>query len=145
MSTPDLDRLRAFAAAHSRDPHAQYAAACAHDAAGLERDAVPYYLAAIEAGLAGDDLRGAYLGLGSTYRALGEYAAARATFEAGLARFPDAAELRAFLAMTLYNLGEARAAVALLLAVLADTSADPHVHRYARALRFYAGDLDATW
>ena len=145
MPTPDLDQLRAQATARPDDPGAQYAAACAHDAAGLEREAVPYYRSAIAAGLAGDELRGAYLGLGSTYRALGEYAAARATFEAGLARFPGAAELRAFLAMTLYNLGDARAAVALLLTVLADTSADPHVQRYARALRFYASDLDATW
>ena len=145
MATADLDGLRAFAAAHAHDPHAHYAAACACDAAGLERAAVPYYLAAIELGLAGEELRGAYLGLGSTYRALGEYAAARAAFEAGLARFPEAAELRAFLAMTLYNLGEAREAVALLLTVLADASADPHVQRYARAIRYYAGDLDARW
>jgi RimJ/RimL family protein N-acetyltransferase len=127
------------------DAAAHYEAACVHDFLGREREAVPLYVAAIRLGLAGDDLRGAYLGLGSTYRALGHYAEARATFLEGLGRFPGAADLQAFLAMTRYNLGEHHEAVAALLRVLADTTSDPAARSYARAMRFYAEDLDRIW
>lgn len=139
------DALAALAAARPDDPLAQYEAACVHDFLGQESAAVPYYERAIDAGLAGDALRGAYLGLGSTLRALGRYREAAETLERGLGAFPGAAELRAFLAMARYNLGQHHAAMALLLTALADTSADPHIQGYQRAIRFYAEDLDRTW
>ena len=137
--------LLALIEQHPDDPILQYETACVHDFLGLEREAVPFYQAAIRLGLAGDDLRGAYLGLGSTFRALGEYAASATTFEEALRRFPDAAEIQVFLAMTRYNLGAHHAAVAALLRVIADTSADEATRGYARAIRFYAEDLDRTW
>jgi tetratricopeptide (TPR) repeat protein len=137
--------LLALAAEFPDDGPIQYAAACVHDSLGLEEEAVPFYLAALRAGLPDDDRRGAYLGLGSTYRALGRYTESRDTFEEGLTHFPGAAELRAFLAMTRYNLGMYHAAVAGLLEVLADTSADPAVRSYERAIRFYAENLDQMW
>ncbi len=137
--------LLLLASAHPTDPAVQYATACVHDFLGYERAAVPFYRAAIEHGLSGADLRGAYLGLGSTYRALGEYAAAQSTLLAGLALFPDAPELRVFLALTSYNLGAHAAAVAALLHLLADTSADPDIQSYARAIHFYAEHLDERW
>ena len=65
--------------------------------------------------------------------------------QAGLAHFPDAAELKTFLAMTLHNLGQSRQAVELLLTVVADTSADAHVGAYREAIRFYARDVERTW
>lgn len=139
------ERLVALAAQRPDDPDVNYLAACTHDFLGLEREAVPFYLAAIRGGLAGADLRGAYLGLGSTYRALGMYEESRRTLGEGLERFPAAPELRVFLAMAQYNLGEHHQAVAALLGVLADTSADPEVRGYERAIRFYAQDLDRRW
>jgi tetratricopeptide (TPR) repeat protein len=95
--------------------------------------------------LAPEQLRSAYLGLGSTYRALGQYQAAERTLREGLARFPDARELKTFLAMALHNLGESKRAVELLLSVLAETSADEHVRSYREAILFYAQDIDRSW
>lgn len=119
-----------------------YETACAHDRLGLEAEAIPYYVAAIEAGLDGRELRGAYLGLGSSYRALGHYEESLTTFADGLRRFPDAQELRVFRAMTLYNVGHFHDSVASLLDVIAGTSNDSEIRSYERAIRFYAKNLD---
>jgi len=113
-----------------------------HDRAGREREAVPKYLEAIGAGLDDPELAGALHGLGSTYRALGRYDEAEATLREGMARFPDDATFAPFLAMTLYNLGRAREAVVLLLTTLVDTTGDPRINAYERAIRLYAADLD---
>lgn len=139
------DLLVALAEAHPQSGSVQYATACIHDFLGLEGQAMPYYLAAIAAGLDQQELRGAYLGLGSTYRTLGRYAESQQIFLAGLEQFPNAAELRVFLAMTCYNLEYYHTAMQTLLHVIAETSADPDVQGYARAIRFYADDLDRTW
>jgi tetratricopeptide (TPR) repeat protein len=130
---------------HPLDAELQYQAACVHDQLGREAEAVPFYEAALALGLPDEPLRGAYLGLGSTFRTLGQYRQAESTLRAGLARFPDAAELKTFLAMTLHNLGQSRQAVELLLTVVADTSADAHVAAYREAIRFYARDIERTW
>src|SRR5262245_30073499 len=98
-----------------RDAALHYEAACVHDFLGFEREAVPLYLTAIQNGLAGSSLRRAYLGLGSTYRSLGQYAESKQTFLEGLEHFPEAVEMRVFLAMTLYNLAEYHEAVTSLL------------------------------
>lgn len=127
------------------DAELQYEAACVHDQLGREAEAVPFYEAALVLGLPEESLRGAYLGLGSTLRTLGQYRQAEATLRAGLARFPDAAELKTFLAMTLHNLGQSRQAVELLLTVVADTSSDAHVAAYREAIRFYARDIERAW
>lgn len=137
--------LLRLARAHPEDAEIQYAAACVHDYLGHEADAVPFYIAAIAGGLLGDDLRGAYLGLGSTYRTLGRYADAEAALREGLRRFPDANELKVFLAMVEYNLGRARSAVEALLRLVAETSADENIRAYREAIAFYAGDIDRVW
>lgn len=138
-------QLVQLAAQFPTDAAVQYEAACVHDFLGLESDAVPFYIAAIRHGLSGDDLLSAYLGLGSTYRALGRYAESQQTLREGLAHFPDAAELKVFLAMTLYNLGDYHEAVGSLLRVLADTTAADGIKQYERAIRFYAEDLNQRW
>ena len=86
--------------------------------------------------------REAWLGLGSTYRALGKYPASLRAFDDGLAEFPQANELRLFRAMTLYNLDEGKRAMADLLLLLAETSSDPDIRGYQRAIRHYAADLN---
>jgi tetratricopeptide (TPR) repeat protein len=132
----------------SRHPHLAivlYEAACVHDALGFEAQAVPYYLSALALGLPDRQERSAWLGLGSTYRTLGRYDESERTLREGLARFAGAAEMRTFLAMTLYNLGRHHEAMQLLLGVIADTSADRDLRAYERAIRFYAEDLDRRW
>jgi tetratricopeptide (TPR) repeat protein len=127
------------------DPMVNYQCAWAHDKLGLEHEAAPFYEKAIANGLQGEDLRGALLGLGSTYRAMGEYARALATLDRGIATFPDAGEFPVFRAMTLYNLGESREAVAALLRAMVESCGGEDVSRYRRAIEFYADHLDETW
>ena len=134
-----------LAAQYPADAELQYQAACVHDFLGCEAQAVPFYLAAISGGLSAEHLRSAYLGLGSTYRALGQYSAAERTLREGLTRFPDAAELKAFLAMALHNLGQSKQAVELLLTVLAQSSSDAQVQSYREAILFYAQDIERSW
>jgi len=127
------------------DCELQYEAACVHDYLGREAEAIPFYLAAISGRLSSEQLRSAYLGLGSTYRILGQYQSAEHTLREGLARFPDAAELKTFLAMALHNLGRSKQAVELLLTVLADTSADEDVRSFREAILLYAQDIERSW
>lgn len=127
------------------DAELQYQAACAHDFLGREAQAVPFYLAALSGSLSTEHLRSAYLGLGSTYRALGQYSEAERTLREGLARFPEAAELKVFFAMTLHNLGQSKQAVELLLTVLADSSGDAQIQSYRDAILFYAQDIERSW
>lgn len=137
--------LLQLAAEVPEDAQVYYQCAWAHDALGMEREAVPYYERALALGLRGDAGHGAFLGLGSTYRALGEYERSLATLQRGLATYPGDRALATFLAMTLYNVGQSRDAVAILLQHLAETSADEGIRRYQRAMLFYAARLDETW
>jgi tetratricopeptide (TPR) repeat protein len=128
------------------DPKAHYQCAWCHDSAGLEKEAVPYYEKAIELGLTPeDDLSGALLGLGSTYRTLGQYEQAAETFVKGMQRFPEGRSFPVFLSMAYYNLGRHHEAMTLLLQSLAETTSDPTISAYQRAILFYASDLDKTW
>jgi tetratricopeptide (TPR) repeat protein len=120
-----------------------YAWTC--DALGRESEAVPFYKRAIEHGLTGDDLKGALLGLGSTYRCLGQYEESAQTLRQGVQQFPESRQFEAFLALTLYNLGDYALAMELLIRNLAETSEDESIRRYRRALLFYADKLDETW
>jgi len=135
----------ALVAQSPEDTELQYQAACVHDFLGREASAVPFYLAAISGGLSAEHLRSAYLGLGSTYRALGQYAQAEHTLREGLVQFPDAAELKAFLAMALHNLGKSKQAIELLLTVLAQSSNEVHIQGLREAILFYAQDIERSW
>jgi tetratricopeptide (TPR) repeat protein len=122
-----------------------YHLAWLHDQRGEERDAIPYYESAIELGLSDEDLRGALLGLGSTYRCVGAYEQAAAVLQRGVEQFPEAQEYLVFLAMTLYNLDQHDEAIRLLLKSLAATSRDAGIERYQKAILFYADRLDEVW
>ncbi len=121
---------------------AHYQMAWLLDAQGQESDAVPYYERALELGLDGDDKRGAMLGLGSTYRVLGRYTESERLLKRGADAFPGDTSFSVFRAMALYNLARHEEAMQVLLHVVAATSTDPQVLRYARAIRQYAGELD---
>ena len=127
------------------DPQVNYQCAWIHDLLGLEREAITFYESAIQAGLSGDDLQSALLGMGSTYRCIGEYQKAKETFLRALELFPEKYEFKVFLAMTYYNLSEHSKAMELLLISLVETSKDEGILSYDRAIRFYADKLDETW
>lgn len=137
--------LVALLAEYPDHPEANYHCACVHDALGLEREAIPFYVKALQLPLPPEQRRSAFLGLGSTYRCLGEYEAAVQTLEQGRAEFPQAQEFVPFLAMAWYNTGRPAEAVELLLTCLVETSANEDILSYQRAILFYANKLDQTW
>lgn len=116
-----------------------------HDKLGLEAEAVPLYERALEIGLEGPDLESALLGLGSTYRALGQYEKAVSTLQRGVESFPDRPAMRVFLAMALYNNGRAKEACETLLRIISETTSDPDIIAYKKAIDIYATDLDRSW
>lgn len=122
-----------------------YQLAWAHDSLGLEREAVPYYEKALQLKLSSEDRAGAILGLGSTYRTLGQYEQAKRWLLTGMSEFPEHREFEVFYAMVLYNLGEHAEAMQRLLVQLADTSGDQRITDYRRAIRYYADQLDRIW
>ena len=75
-------------AAYPDDPEITFQTAVVHDNLGLERAAIPFYVRALEQGLSQADLERALLGLGSTYRGLGEYQQAVETLRRGVSEFP---------------------------------------------------------
>ena len=97
-------------AAYPDEAEITYQLAIVHDNLGLERESIPFYLKTLQQGLSGRDTathlmkrERAFLGLGSTYRGLGEYEQAEKTLRQGLSEFPESRALQVFLAMTLYN------------------------------------------
>ena len=123
----------------------QYQMAWCNDSLGYEKAAVPYYKRAIELGLPPEQLKGAYVGLGSTYRTLGQYEESRTVLSEAVLAFPDNNELKVFYAMTLYNVGEHNEAMQHLLHVITQTSNDEGVTKYKRAIDFYKDRLDEVW
>lgn len=137
--------LLELVAASPDDAEINYQTARVHDSLGREREAVPFYVRAIERGLSGADLEGALLGLGSTYRALGMYQQAEETLRRGMQAFPHNHAFPVFLAMARYNSHHYHEAMELLLTTLAETTTDESILRYKRAILFYAPQLDQTW
>lgn len=127
------------------DPILNYHCAWSCDALGLEREAIPYYVRALHLGLPDEEMQGAILGLGSTYRALGMYEDAHDMLQHGVETFPDNRALAVFHAMTLYNLRLYDKAMEHTLMALAETSGDHRIQRYRRAIEFYAQRLDEKW
>ncbi|HLY28069.1 MAG TPA: tetratricopeptide repeat protein [Aggregatilineales bacterium] len=134
--------LLELAAAYPNDAEIAFQAAVVHDNLGLEHESIPYYLRAFEQGLSGPDLERAYLGLGSTYRGLGQYQSAEETLRRGVQAFPQSRVLQVFLAMTLYNTGQHREAMELALTNLIETTADERLQYFKRGILYYATHLD---
>jgi len=122
-----------------------YQCAWSFDLLGEESEAVSYYEKAITLGLVSTELEGAILGLGSTYRTLGEYSKSEDIFLEGLESFPDNRAIQTFYSMTLYNLNEHSKAMELLLKCLVDTTTDDEVLKYKKAINFYSDKLDKIW
>jgi tetratricopeptide (TPR) repeat protein len=138
---PTLPRLRALAARFPDIPEIQYQIAWTHDANDQSSEAIPYYEKAIALGLAAEPLAGALLGFGSSLRVAGQFERSERVLREGLERFPDHNEFRAFLALTLHDLGRHAQALSIALTTLADTADDPGINAYHRAIRYYADKL----
>jgi len=139
------DRLLSLIKESPDDPQLNYQVAWSFDVLGLESEAVPFYEKSIALGLKGEDLEGALLGLGSTYRTLGKYEKSAETLVKGLELFPENHAIKSFYAMTLYNLNRHQEAMEILLKSLATTSGDTYIQQYSRAINFYADKLDEIW
>lgn len=137
--------LRQRLAEQPDNPVVHYQIAWTHDALGKEADAAPAYEKALSLGLSGEDLEGAYLGLGSTYRCLGDYENSDRVFRRARELFPENGALRAFHALTLYNQKKHSSALELLLKELVRSSKDEHIQAYGKALLFYSEKLDETF
>ncbi|MEH7011686.1 tetratricopeptide repeat protein [Neobacillus niacini] len=122
-----------------------YQFAWSFDVLGMESKAVPYYEKAIELGLSGKDLEGALLGLGSTYRTLGDYEKSKRVFLKGMDLFPNNRALQVFYSMTLYNLKEHNTAMEILLKCIVDTTSNEEILNYKKAITFYSDKLDNIW
>src|SRR5258706_5562368 len=126
--------LLELAAAYPDDAEITFQTAVVHDNLGLERESIPFYLRALEQGLSGADLERALLGLGSTYRGLGEYQKAEETLRRGVKEFPDNRALQVFLAMALYNMQRYKEAMELALTNLLETTSDERLQYFKRPL-----------
>ncbi|QUW20276.1 tetratricopeptide repeat protein [Sporosarcina sp. Marseille-Q4063] len=130
---------------YPNDAFINYQCAWSFDVLGLESKAVSYYENAIQLGLSGKDLEGAIIGLGSTYRTLGEYAKSEEIFQKGIDLYPNNEAIKVFYAMTLYNLKEHGRAMELLLNSLIETTTNEEILDYKKAIGFYSDKLDQTW
>lgn len=130
---------------NSNDPTINYQMAWTFDFMGKESEAVPFYEKAISNGLSGDDRKGAMLGLGSTYRCLGEYSKSLKVFDQAVEEFAEDRSLKVFRALTLHNLGKSEEGMGQLLIQLLDTTGDRTIKSYEKALRFYSDKLGETW
>jgi tetratricopeptide (TPR) repeat protein len=136
-----LPRLQDLDARH---PHvaeiaAQIAWTC--DVLGRHEQALAAYEKAVALGLSPNELSNAYVGLGNTLRALGQPDRSAEVLRAAKLQFPDNREFDAFLALTLHAQGRHGEALALALETLCDTTDDPGLTAYGRALRHAAAKL----
>jgi hypothetical protein len=111
------------------------------DGLGRAAEAIPHYERALALGLAPNDHAGALLGLGSTLRATGAFARSAEILRSGQQLFPDHREFDVFLALTAHDLGQHADALKLVVLALIDTSEDPGITAYQRALRYQVQQL----
>lgn len=130
---------------HPNDEYVNFQCAWSCDVLGKEQEAVPFYEKAIQQGLEAQDLQKAYLGLGSTYRTIGEYEKSEAILRKGSELFPSNQALKVFHSLTLYNLQQHNTAMQQLLNVILTVSKDENIERYSKAIQFYKDHLDEIW
>jgi tetratricopeptide (TPR) repeat protein len=106
--------------------------AMGYDREGAEGEAILHYEQAIAAGLSGEQLEKALLGLGSSLRNVDRVDESIAVLEDACRRFPDHPALPVFLAFSLWSAGRRGEALALLARRAGEGSF------YERAIREYA-------
>jgi tetratricopeptide (TPR) repeat protein len=136
-----LDQLKDLDARYPNVAEIAYQLAWTCDTLGQEKEALPWYEKAVALGLSPNELAGALLGLGSTLRILGQADRSIAVLRSAKAQFPENREFDVFLALALHDAGGHAEALRLLLEALCDTTEDPGITAYQRALRFYTSKL----
>ena len=136
-----LPRLKSLDERHPNVAEINYQLAWSCDVLGRADDALPYYEKAIALGLPPNELSGALLGLGNTLRALGQQTRATEVLRSGKAQFPENREFDVFLALALHELGQHAAAMRLMIETLCETTEDPGLTAYQRAIRHAASKL----
>lgn len=137
-----LDIIKTYLKENPNDSIANYQCAWCYDTLEQEKEAIPYYLRAIENGLSSENLEGAYLGLGSTYRSIGEYKKSEEIFRRAMNEFSENKDFKVFYSMTLYNLGNHKKSMEILLKIIGETSNDNRIKSYKEAILFYSDKLD---
>jgi tetratricopeptide (TPR) repeat protein len=136
-----LPRLRSLDERNPNVAEINHQLAWTHDVLGRASEALPFYEKAIALGLPPNELSGAFIGLASTFRTLGQSARAAEVLRSGKAQFPENREFDAFLALALHDLGQHAEAMQLLIETLCHTTGDPGLTAYQRALRHAASNL----
>ena len=132
-------------AQHPQHPLVLYEVGGSYDVMGEEKQAIPYYQQAIEAGLTEDDLQECLVCLGSSHRNIGNFEDAVTILEKAVAQFPNNNSGKVFLALAYYSDGREDEAVRLLLELLLDTTTDQDILAYADPLDYYKDHLDEVW
>ncbi len=127
------------------DPLVLYEVGGSYDVLGEEKEAIPYYQQAIDAGLEGSDLQECLVCLGSSSRNIGKFEDAVEILQQAVEQFPDNNSGKVFLALAYYSDGQEDEAVSLLLDVLLKTTKDEDILAYADALDYYKDNLDEVW
>ncbi|GAA2594709.1 hypothetical protein GCM10010399_26630 [Dactylosporangium fulvum] len=136
--------VRFFESLHEQNPDAPIAMfhrARALDFSGRADLALPFYEAAFDAGLDGEELRRAFAGRGSTLRNLGRMEESVEILAEGHWRFPDDVVIRCYLALAMHSAGRSAPALALMLDLAVERIDDPDLTAGTRALRNYAAAL----
>ena len=123
------------------DPRLIFELAGAHDSAGDDTQAIALYDKALGAGLREPHRHRALIQQASSYRNVGDLAAARRILDGLSQQRPDSAAVAAFRALTMLDQGEASAAVAILINVLLSHSGDADDEAYRAALHRYVEEL----
>ena len=135
-----LDALNALYKSHRDNAQVLYRLASVNDSLGNEEAAIDYYKRALSMGLSGAEERGAYLGLGSSYRWVGLHNISSDVLQEGVEKFKGN-EFRVFLAVTKFDNHDYQEAFKLLLGALIDTTRDEHILEYRRALLEFSSKL----
>ena len=136
-----LPRLQKLDARHPNVAEIAHQLAWTCDVLDRAADALPYYEKAIALGLPPNELSGALIGLGSTLRSLGHLDRSAEVLRSGQLQFPDNPEFAAFLSLTLHSQGKSADALRLALDTLCETTDDPGLTAYQRAIRHAAAKL----
>ena len=130
-----LPRLQDLDARHPNVAEIAYQIAWTCDTLGRHEQALTAYEKAVALGLPPNELSNALIGLGSVLRALGRLDRSAEVLRSGQLQFPDNREFGVFLALTLHAQGKSGDALRLALETLIETTEDPGLTAYGRALR----------
>jgi tetratricopeptide (TPR) repeat protein len=144
QTEPLLGLLRKLDSRYPNVAEINYQLAWTLETSGQLAEALPAYEKAVALGLTPNEHANALIGLANTLRGLVQTERAAEVLRSGQRQFPDNREFDVFLALALHALGQHAEALQLALTALVDTTEDPGLTAYQRALRHAAGQLAAS-